>query len=750
MPTESFIVDAAILQELGEQLIGRPAIALGELVKNAYDADATVCRIEFRANMIVVSDNGDGMTDDDFAKHWMRIATTHKVDERTSSNFKRPLTGSKGIGRLSAQFLANELVLDSTSRKHRKRGVHAALDWRTAVRGTDLSKVTVTWGSESYAESYADGSKFGTRIELKGLKTIWDASTLEELGNDIWMLRSPFKQPSRRPTTSKRDEFRVDIEAPNIAAAHEAFDRTIKAVFSNWKARIRGNLDNGRAGGKAVVKVEFRKGYPTAHDTAKEFQTTVPVPVRATTQTTPSLIDRAEFEILIFKTVGRQPGGVSVTDLREYLGRFGNVSMYDASFRLPYYGSKAYRVGEDWLNIAADQSRRLNQSDLLPENLQMQNRYMLDLPATGRTFGAVEIDTNHERWVARRSPKSKAIHLELQPGRDRLHDNTAFYQLRDLVRFSIDYYANRYRARHLESLESQRPSEPSSTRLERAVEVFEESKRDISPSVYRIVKRELDDAVRARRTEEELADERAALLAPLASAGMTALALNHEISRESAFLRRIGRRLRELAKKHALVELADLAKEFDEGKDRLDSLRELFAPLLSGEDKLATDRLRVHAVIKQTVKGMSVLMPGVRINLDQVPADLRFPVGSLAEWSALLQNILSNAWNALLDSTKREILFTGGRDGRGREWLHMSDTGQGLGVPLSESDRLFAPFERALRLSQDKRSIAIGGQGLGLAIVRMLARRRLADVRFVEPIAGFSTTFEVSWRGAKK
>src|SRR5438270_7901999 len=113
MPTESFVVDAALLHELGERLIGRPAIALGELIKNAFDADATICRIEFGQDTIVVSDNGHGMADDEFRKHWMRIATTHKVGERSSRRFKRPLTGSKGIGRLSAQFLADQLILDS-------------------------------------------------------------------------------------------------------------------------------------------------------------------------------------------------------------------------------------------------------------------------------------------------------------------------------------------------------------------------------------------------------------------------------------------------------------------------------------------------------------------------------------------------------------------------------------------------------------------------------------------------------------
>lgn len=99
-----FTVDAALLSELGERLIGRPAIALGELVKNSFDADASTCRIEFHEDEIVVSDDGTGMTETDFRQYWMRLGTTHKVEEGVSRILKRPLTGSKGIGRLSAQF----------------------------------------------------------------------------------------------------------------------------------------------------------------------------------------------------------------------------------------------------------------------------------------------------------------------------------------------------------------------------------------------------------------------------------------------------------------------------------------------------------------------------------------------------------------------------------------------------------------------------------------------------------------------
>lgn len=42
--------------------------------------------------------------------------------------------------------------------------------------------------------------------------------------------------------------------------------------------------------------------------------------------------------------------------------------------------------------------------------------------------------------------------------------------------------------------------------------------------------------------------------------------------------------------------------------------------------------------------------------------------------------------------------------------------------------------------------MAMGGQGLGLAIVRMIARYRAARAAFVRPEGGFATIIETSWR----
>src|SRR4051794_2771415 len=109
--TLKFTVDSALLRELGERLVGQPHIALAELIKNAYDADATKVEVQILDDVIVVADNGHGMDRKAFRERWMRIGSPHKESQRRSPTLKRALTGSKGVGRLAAQFLASELRL---------------------------------------------------------------------------------------------------------------------------------------------------------------------------------------------------------------------------------------------------------------------------------------------------------------------------------------------------------------------------------------------------------------------------------------------------------------------------------------------------------------------------------------------------------------------------------------------------------------------------------------------------------------
>ncbi len=736
-----FVVDAALLRELGERLIGRAYIALAELIKNSYDADAINCRVEFGDDTITVTDDGHGISEEEFLAYWMRIGTTHKVQKRISRNLGRSMTGSKGLGRLSVQYLADEIEMDSTSDRTQE-SLYAFVDWRSVNAGSDLQSVDVLWDTHTVPPAYPNSHPTGTQIVLRGLRSEWDKGAIENLGKEIWLLRSPFRSSSRIPNSRTAQDFYVELESKDVEGANEAFDKVRDALFGNWKARIRGSLTGGRSNNRATVSVEFRD-HPKYLEKPERFQEEVTLPISGNSL---AAIDRTTFDILIFRPEGQQVG-LPVGEMREYLKQFGNVSVYDAGFRLPYYGSSQDKTGHDWLNVGSDQGRRATTSELLPEHLKVGTRYLLDLPAPGRIFGTVEIDTNHERSFADSSLAVPGTWLQIQPGRDRLTANAAFKQLRDLVRFSLDYYASRYRLLSDRITEKRRIREAPTQVIRRAVKTLDLHQNEMPREVYREVRKEVVAANKAVASEKKIREHRAALLAPLATAGITALALNHELARERRLLQKAVRRLNSLADEHSIAELTELADGFKEADLRLSSIQDLFTPLLTDEDRTARQRLAVKPVVQQVVRSMRPLMPGVKFDYYSISSKTLFPVGAFSDWSAVLQNAFANSWNAMLGASTMSVYIETGYGPRNREWIRISDSGVGLGMPLADSNTLFNPFERQLQVDDSRRSLMIGGQGLGLTIVRMIANRRSAKVAFVVPKVGFSTTLELSWQG---
>ena len=105
---------ARLLTMLGEQLIRNDRVALVELIKNSYDADAQSVVVDFLgfdpkltatpSSYISITDDGEGMTDHTIRHHWLNPATPVKRDQkrrtpRTDSG--RIVQGEKGIGRFA-------------------------------------------------------------------------------------------------------------------------------------------------------------------------------------------------------------------------------------------------------------------------------------------------------------------------------------------------------------------------------------------------------------------------------------------------------------------------------------------------------------------------------------------------------------------------------------------------------------------------------------------------------------------------
>lgn len=86
--SRTFRPTARLLQLLGDELIASPRLAVFELVKNAYDADATsaVIRLDLRSGVkgasIAVTDDGEGMTLDVLESIWLVPGNNHRKRQR--------------------------------------------------------------------------------------------------------------------------------------------------------------------------------------------------------------------------------------------------------------------------------------------------------------------------------------------------------------------------------------------------------------------------------------------------------------------------------------------------------------------------------------------------------------------------------------------------------------------------------------------------------------------------------------------
>jgi signal transduction histidine kinase len=200
---------ARLLRTLGHELITNELIALQELVKNAYDADAHRVVIAFEdpvtpgKGAVTVSDDGVGMSLETLLGAWMEPATFSKV-QRNRSKGERRVTGEKGIGRFAASRVARVLELTSVSAQTGRR-IRARFDWGRFDDATKyLDEVACDWIEEPAAEE-----KSGTALRLVHLRDDWsrnDGAPFQGLRAQMSRLVSPVTPP---------EDFTIHLETPD-------------------------------------------------------------------------------------------------------------------------------------------------------------------------------------------------------------------------------------------------------------------------------------------------------------------------------------------------------------------------------------------------------------------------------------------------------------------------------------------------------------------------------------------------------
>ncbi|MBX9245500.1 ATP-binding protein [Actinotalea ferrariae] len=768
----SFTVDAALLRELGARLVGQPHIALAELIKNSYDADARHVTITFDGHSIVLEDDGHGMSFDDFVQYWMRVGTTHKRLEQRSPELARAYTGSKGVGRLAAQLLATKLEVTSVALRDKATSGYASrqtasgsavhqritarVDWDRAVTEDELTSVTVPVSRDSRPERFANNSPVGTRLTMTGLTDTWDESSFRGLAQEIWALQPPFDV-----SDDDRAAFQVQLVSPYGNVVDE-FGAQMQAIFDNWRSVIMYRLEPDQPDSDVLFEIDplvvvdedqhSVAGTIPQHSLApsklldisilsRDRETT---PARFKVRVVGCLLDQFECEIRVFNLSYRQANNVRVEDSRQYMAQFGGVHIYDGGFRLPYYGP------QDWLDLERDHARRLSRSYLLPTELQAA-RQLHDLPSARRVFGTARISTAHEAQAATRHGLDPQSVLAIQVTRDRLVDNGAYRTLRRLIRIGLDLYADGvHRAPKLASTGSGSARRKPSARFEEARATLEAARDQLDDRVYQTLTDNIEDAAISAQELERRSDQLTTLLGSLATVGMTTLAWDHEASKQRHIVMDTSLRLREICQgpcePGTMMLLAGIADELSASAKGMDDIASLFKPVVTRASRETVARIRAKPFIQATVRKLLVLGRGATVNV-AIPDGLTLPAAPVAAWSAVVQNLVVNAFNAVLEQPRRHVEIDGGIDGQ-KHWIRVQDTG--IGIDLKKAPTYFAPFVRGMQDDPRRSSLGLGGSGLGLTIVRMITEPLGVDVRFVEPDAEYATSVLLSWEATTK
>jgi len=266
---------ARLLSMLGDQLIKNETIALTELVKNSYDADATECDVRFInfdpekfsnsiGASIIVEDDGDGMSYDVITTHFLNPATPIKKARNSKEPRKSPkgriVQGEKGIGRFSMLKLGR--VVTILSKQEGIDTVHKVVfdfakyddEFLTELEKlgeTEIYLDEIVVGYESFQVSNFSQELFirkgkGTTIIIENLKGQWDSAKINDFEKGLLRF-NPFEIDGDRVV--KNSDFSIDtyINQKKHDYQSDELNKLKDIVFHKALYKINGNYDeNGK------------------------------------------------------------------------------------------------------------------------------------------------------------------------------------------------------------------------------------------------------------------------------------------------------------------------------------------------------------------------------------------------------------------------------------------------------------------------------------------------------------------------
>lgn len=735
-----FTVDGQLIGELGQRLVTRNHVALAELIKNSYDADATSVSVTFKSledpenipcASIKIVDDGLGMTMDVIEKNWMRIATANKQTNAISANYGRPRTGSKGIGRFSSERLARYLHLVTTAEVEGElQTVDAWFHWDDFKPGTSLTDIEITFRRQP-----AQSGCTGTTLSLIGLRDDWTQTQFDTLARAVMSLT--VTSAARRVGYEPDPGFSLTLEADRFETPQpDLFKRLIDAGWGRMTGRV---SKNGEA------KIELRGKYL---DQLKKTALQEKYPTLAGVKFDIGFLRDGEgYEL------NRDKKTLTKKLLTEFRDQAG-VRVYFEGFRVYPYGEK----GNDWLSLDSDYARRVSTIDdptfeSLAESMRLTSRDVgLVKPRNANLLGRVHLD------------RASAEYLTTKMSREGFTDSSAVKDLITVLRLAIEWATVHYayaREQHVK-LERQEVEQqfvqivqkPESTGsghkeerpIKTAIAFLAKSASSALPvgdatPQSQSEKIELAQSVIATNLDEK--EREISRLRTLASTAPLLFTFTHEVYSLISQLDTHANTIKQIAKRLEVDEdsvlLDAAAKDLRGTGENFRAVANLFGVLTTNKD---SDKKRhyVKPLLKGLIKGTGFALEESAIDVDLIcDRDTKTPKMKKAEFVSIAVNLYVNALKSTMAAKGKRIQIRCHVDGNDF-FLDVLDQGVGLGKKHWKS--VFEPFISDPEQKIYSRLVPGGklagleslgqGSGLGLSIVNGIVSARDGHVEFFE------------------
>lgn len=753
-----FTVSARTARLIGQENFANAEGAIIELVKNSYDADATVCVIIVDPinDSIRILDNGDGMTDKIIRNQWMTIGTDDK-----KTNFKsksRIKTGAKGIGRFALDRLGKSSTL--VTKTLESESLVWDVNWdQFEDNGAVISdvKATLQIGISSFFDELVEINRFsgiddeilnlweeekGTLISIDNLKDEWDERTTESLFSNLEILVPPLEtnifqiflfstiEPDKygkvQPTICDDFDYKVDAKVDE--------DKNVKITVYRNELNF-GDLKRIGFFEKTKLKQEnyslqsFENGFfviETSLDSLVEGFKGIDI------NNNLDRIGAFSFSFYFMKRgggqekdeqIGKYPyKAVNYNVRTNWLNKFGGIKIFRDNFRVRPYG-ETKSSSFDWLDLG---KRALSNPTVTRPGYHVRPQ---------QVYGIVNIS------------RIDNINFEDKSSREGLQENDSFTLFKEIIKSIIEVFEND-RNQIMISLKKIYDEANKKNQAKEAADKIIKNKdktKSNNAADEKTEKETLISAIEAYKEDiEELQDEQK-ILRVLASAGLIVTSFAHEFRNHTDSILPRTDELKEVLLQvidinklkdlpdffDPYIMLSDMRKQDERLKSWLDfsissvrkdkrsrriinmvtyieGLEKIWSSLLSRRNiKLTFDKWKFTEV---NFNGHEIDLDGIFNNLitNSVDAYKRADAGDLREIK------LSFAFNPL-DTNGISVVY--------------EDRGPGLLSEISDPNKIFQPFYTTKRDEKTGEKI---GTGLGMWIVKSTIDEYNGDIEIVQ------------------